>query len=953
MGNWTRNRTVFGGFAGLAALSLFCSAGFAQQAQDACDAAEELGPGDYVLDLTQATSEFTYTGICGGSAANADLWIKFVAPVAGTLNVATCNSPNATGTFPDTVLSLHSGCNQPAIVCNDDACGFRSTVVADLAAGQEVFIRASKFGASVSYADALLTISFAETGGEPPANDLCNAATAANGPGLYDFDTTTATLDGTATCFANTVKDVWFQYTPAASGAAVFSTCGGLAGFNTVISVFDSCGGVQLGCNNDGPAAFGCGTGSRVAVSGTVAGTPVWVRVAGSAAGQFGAGQLEVTEIEGGIPGDLCTDAVDVMGPGSYPFDNTIVGTEGPNATCGFGGATGGSDVFFDYVPAISGVAIVDTCGSFDTILQAFDTDCSGAQVGCNDDSCGLSSSMSFQVIAGNHYAIRLSGWQGATGAGNLNINELPPVANDNCSSAAVAVTGSNGFDTTGSTTELAASCVGSNNDVWFTYTTARAGSLVVDTCGSAIDTVLTVYDACGGTELRCNDDAGALSNCGGTLQSSISLPVENEQTFFIRVAGFGNASGAGNLNIDVVDPLVSCITQPEGSTPEDEACGDDVNGGCNTAAQSFFDVSAGQTTIFGNSFSNEALRDTDWYRLPNTGALRLNATLQADFPANLIIANVTTCPATIVQVIGAPTRCTDIATYMGNLGEGSYAIVIANQGFGGFDCGTVNNYVLTIDAVAVGACCTAEGCSIKSGAECAAVEGTYQGDGSGCGGYNAAEESTNAFDSIAGFGNQGPAADDVNITVDIGFDFQFYGETFSQVGFCSNGFLQFGGNAATFVNGAIPSAAIPNNAIYGLWDDLLPGAGVCFYATSGDAPTRKFTAEWNACPQFGGGGGPVTFQIVLFEGSNEIELRYGDIPADVGGDYTIGVENADGTIAKTVDSTTIGAGQTSRKFTIASTCDGGEPCNIDFNNDGIVEPGDLDDFITAFFAGC
>ncbi|MGQ0629206.1 MAG: hypothetical protein ACT4PL_14035, partial [Phycisphaerales bacterium] len=31
----------------------------------------------------------------------------------------------------------------------------------------------------------------------------------------------------------------------------------------------------------------------------------------------------------------------------------------------------------------------------------------------------------------------------------------------------------------------------------------------------------------------------------------------------------------------------------------------------------------------------------------------------------------------------------------------------------------------------------------------------------------------------------------------------------------------------------------------------------------------------------------------------------------------------------------------------------GAEACNIDFNNDGIIEPGDLDEFITAFFEGC
>ena len=68
------------------------------------------------------------------------------------------------------------------------------------------------------------------------------------------------------------------------------------------------------------------------------------------------------------------------------------------------------------------------------------------------------------------------------------------------------------------------------------------------------------------------------------------------------------------------------------------------------------------------------------------------------------------------------------------------------------------------------------------------------------------------------------------------------------------------------------------------------------------------------------------TFQIVLFE-DGHIALRYGAITAETpAGDYTIGVENAAGTIATSIAGASLGTGNTSRLLTFVpsvGTCPG------------------------------
>jgi hypothetical protein len=124
---------------------------------------------------------------------------------------------------------------------------------------------------------------------------------------------------------------------------------------------------------------------------------------------------------------DDCTGAIAVVQGANGPFTNVGSTTSVPAWPC----ALGGNDVWYSYLALGSGSLTADLCGSsYDTSLEIFDgTAGCGAIVslGCNDDSCGLQSSLTVPVTAGMTYYIRVGGFNSSTGTFTLNINGPVP----------------------------------------------------------------------------------------------------------------------------------------------------------------------------------------------------------------------------------------------------------------------------------------------------------------------------------------------------------------------------------------------------------------------------------------------------------------------------------------------------------------------------------------------
>ena len=141
-----------------------------------------------------------------------------------------------------------------------------------------------------------------------------------------------------------------------------------------------------------------------------------------------------------------------------------------------------------------------------------------------------------------------------------------------------------------------------------------------------------------------------------------------------------------------------------------------------------------------------------------------------------------------------------------------------------------------------------------------------------------------------------------------IGFNFCFFGTTYTQFYVGSNGWISFsGGQPTTFTSQTIPTgnALVPKNCIMGPWQDWHPGlGGQIRYQTSGVAPCRKLTVSWIGVPMFSCTGNQGTFHIVIYESTNVIENYIQNKPACVqwqGGTAVEGIHNLAGTIGITV----------------------------------------------------
>jgi subtilisin family serine protease len=127
-----------------------------------------------------------------------------------------------------------------------------------------------------------------------------------------------------------------------------------------------------------------------------------------------------------------------------------------------------------------------------------------------------------------------------------------------------------------------------------------------------------------------------------------------------------------------------------------------------------------------------------------------------------------------------------------------------------------------------------------------------------------------------------------------IGFNFPFYGNTFTEFRACSNGWLSFTEASLTsYSNYSLPNSgsSVPKNLLAVFWDDLT-------FSTSGDAyyyyDGSRTIIEYKDAPRLGSGG-PYTFEVILYP-SGKIVYQYLSMAGTRLAEATIGIQNADGT---------------------------------------------------------
>ena len=138
---------------------------------------------------------------------------------------------------------------------------------------------------------------------------------------------------------------------------------------------------------------------------------------------------------------------------------------------------------------------------------------------------------------------------------------------------------------------------------------------------------------------------------------------------------------------------------------------------------------------------------------------------------------------------------------------------------------------------------------------------------------------------------------DGLSVSLSIGFDFTFYGTTYSTLKASSNGFLTFNPahTSAPFENEI--SGTSLTHAIMPFWDDLdgdVAGAQAS-YKVTGSSPNRVYTFEWSNFEslEVSSANGKISFQVSLHETSNMIELVYGPGVLGSGSNASIGIKGA------------------------------------------------------------
>lgn len=167
--------------------------------------------------------------------------------------------------------------------------------------------------------------------------------------------------------------------------------------------------------------------------------------------------------------------------------------------------------------------------------------------------------------------------------------------------------------------------------------------------------------------------------------------------------------------------------------------------------------------------------------------------------------------------------------------------------------------------------------------------------------GYRATDQISFSFQNIVSTGARVLAGtDDGTAMVDIGFTFRFYGQDYTTLCISTNGLIALGGCNADFANVDLSSAGPSGDAriVAPLWTDLsfnAAGTDAVYYQVLGSAPQRQFVVQWNSAFPLNASSG-VTFQALLYEGSNEIRFQYLNVGSGGNGSQaTVGIRDAGG----------------------------------------------------------
>jgi len=132
---------------------------------------------------------------------------------------------------------------------------------------------------------------------------------------------------------------------------------------------------------------------------------------------------------------------------------------------------------------------------------------------------------------------------------------------------------------------------------------------------------------------------------------------------------------------------------------------------------------------------------------------------------------------------------------------------------------------------------------------------------------------------------------DDTWTSVALPVPFIYYGNSYDTLYISSNGFVSFGQGYPKW-SGVIPFIGPPNNAIYGLGEDLNPASGQQGVIYSKTLDDERFVIEYHQVEHWSSGN-PETFEIILDARDDTILIQYQQVSWPEFAN--VGLENSDG----------------------------------------------------------
>lgn len=433
----------------------------------------------------------------------------------------------------------------------------------------------------------------------------------------------------------------WLRFTAPSTGTYVAQTCG-LVNFDTKLAVFADCNfpSSVIACNDDSPECFltgGAPWASKVTWN-AVAGQSYAIAVGGFSPATNGSGALRILLSGSPQDGSTCAGALDAV-DGLNSF-STTASSENLDLSGACNPGAAGDDIlhrvrWFRYQATQSGNVEVSTCG-----LAPFDTRIAVLR-GCSPAD----------AIACNDDG---AGCPGFT-------SKLRFVA----TAGVRYLIAIGGFD---------------NANVGAGQFRITPGVPDPPSCGNAQHSCCEVSD-----QPFCSDGACCALVCAED-PFCCSADGSWDETCALRAQLYCTACGAGNCPV------------PAGDAAEAEPCGEDLNGGCDSAKASTEPIAAG-SSVRGTFWAASDARDTDWYSFTVESNSTVVAELRSKAPGLVFLVDDACPPAVIAQSSEFSPSCP--ARIEACVLPGTYRLIAATSVFSGFPCGDPagrNDYWLHLD---------------------------------------------------------------------------------------------------------------------------------------------------------------------------------------------------------------------------------------------------------------